>query len=135
MLRQVHADDAHAPFAWDLLEKALQSLLRAPQRDVVDLVPGQITKGRGVAVLASEEMLVDPQHPRAVRVHPLAHLDRQVLLVPALDRRAPQLLPSRQRPLRDPLLVHPHDLPSKGLRRTPSNPDSRKALVEEAFAT
>lgn len=74
MSGQVHAHHAHLGLAFEPVKIGLQGQFAAAQHDVVDLVVSQITQGGGEALLAREEVLVDPQHARTAARMPLGEL-------------------------------------------------------------
>lgn len=59
------ADNADVVFALQSEKIRFQGRLRAAQRDIVDAVVLEIAEGRGVALLAGEEVLIDAQNLRA----------------------------------------------------------------------
>jgi len=74
---QIHADDPDLLFAFKPKKLRLQGGFRAAERDVVNTVVLQIAEGRGVALLAREEVLVDAQN--------LGTSGRMILPDPALE--------------------------------------------------
>ena len=93
---QIHTDQPHLRFSLQSLQVALQRRFRAPQHHVVHLVMAQIAKTGGIALSASEKMLIDAQYRRAARRMLLGKLALQPMLEIALDGGGPDPFPFSQ---------------------------------------
>jgi len=93
---QVHAHHPYGIFALKCLQIRRQREFTASQDYIVNLVITQIAEGGGEALLAGEEVLVDPEDLWALRRMPFFELESKASLEVALGGGGADLLPPRQ---------------------------------------
>src|SRR5690242_14920584 len=126
---EIHRDQSDLPPSQEMVQMGFEGLPGASREEVEDPVALQFVH-RGRVEAPEEEVLIDPQHPRAIRQLALPDLDLQELMTPPLDRGMAQVLLVRESLLGDPFPMGPNDLAPKGFGRSLPGEESRETLAE-----
>lgn len=131
---QIHADDFHQMLAFEPVQIALQRSFAPPEHDIMDFVVSEIAEGSGVAVLPTEEVLVDAEDLRTLGTGPFSSQLSQPGAEPALNGGAGNSLPFRQAAAADAIEMLLANRAAERLTGAHPGQYARKTLPESALA-